>query len=89
MKIKDLKMGDKIWECESGVDIPLLVLKDGYVEDGASKCDVMNMIDGRIFELYTISEKSAYRAKLYNRPEYMGGTHEYDEVYLEQLGWEV
>lgn len=89
IKIKDLKSGDKIWECESGFNIPILVLKDGWEDDGASKCDAMNMIDGRIFRLYTTNENSPYRPKLYKQPEYLGVKNEYDESYLEKLGWQT
>lgn len=96
MKIKDLKIGDKIWECESGLNVPLEVKTNPYKKNGKDCMTgwavmVENFVSKTEFELY-VADKHEYFIKIYKYPEYVG--HHYINSHktvslndVEKAGW--
>ena len=68
INIKDLKVGQVVWECESGQNARLLVKEPPYKADGGWKCRVETS-DGE-FELFAHNSYPAYGPRLYDRPVY-------------------
>lgn len=75
MRIQDLKIGDKIWECELGMNSPLEIIssperikdKEG---DFIWRCEARPFNDKSAIELACSEKYRAYGPKLYNYPAY-------------------
>lgn len=83
LKIKNLKAGMSIWECEYGINIPLLVLEDA-VENTDSQgtfwiCKVQNIRHGSKMNLMVREGYEHYGPKLYDEPAYFDGNEEYEQ----------
>ena len=69
INIKDLKVGQVVWECESGRNSRLLVKEPPYEAENGWKCRVETS-DEEEFELFAHDSYPAYGPKLYNEPVY-------------------
>lgn len=71
INIQDLKVGQVVWECESGRNARLLVKEPPYQADCGWKCRV-ETFDGE-FELFAHDSHPAYGPRLYPEPIYRSG----------------
>jgi hypothetical protein len=68
INIQDLKVGQVVWECESGRNARLLVKEPPYEAENGWKCRVETS-DGE-FELFAHNSHPAYAPRLYDEPIY-------------------
>ena len=75
MKVRDLKKGMIVYECESGNNARLEVLEDAHRDIGEKRDGHSCLVrcGEREFELFQDLTCHAYGPRLYAKPQYIGG----------------
>lgn len=94
MRIRDLKLGDKIWECESGINVPIEVISEPEKTENCLgetewKCLAKSFETGDTFYLSCLGDYGTYGPKLSRVPEYFHRDEERNLLEYEafQNGW--
>lgn len=99
IKIKDLKINDKVWECEAGLNIPIEIInhpKKSINEDGEFfwTVEAINFVTKQKIELMETEKYGAYGPRLYEFPQYV--SHHYinynKNIVIEDViksGWKI
>ena len=72
MKVKDLKKGQRVWECERGMNLEYYVLEDAVVIENGHACKVIsrNLVEMDLFQ-HIDEGLHHYGPKLYSEPQYV------------------